>query len=206
MTTARRTRALATAALLLAAVTGCADDAPQAKPTESPSSSASSPTPTQTKRPTDSEVAADRASQVVRDYFSAVDLLRQQPNRPLKKLKSVAISTQLAAQENLMRNQRSAGHRQLGNTEIAALKVQSVNLNNANPEAGQVPTVQVDVCWDVSQVDVVDSSGSSVLSRDRKLRAWTRYLVANYEWETNPDRGWRVAGGEDLERSPCGAS
>lgn len=105
-----------------------------------------------------------------------------------------------------MRRQRSSGYRQLGSTEIADLKVQSVNLQNTNPAAGQVPTVQIDVCWDVSQVDVVDSSGSSVIAPDRRVRAWTRYLVANYEWETNPDQGWRVAGGEDLERSTCAAS
>lgn len=61
----------------------------------------------------------------------------------------------------------------------------------------------IDVCWDVSDVDVLDRTGQSVVTPERADRGWTRLIVANYSWTSDPDSGWRVAGGKDLEKSPC---
>ena len=70
--------------------------------------------------------------------------------------------------------------------------MQSVNLDNTDPQAGQVPTVQIDVCYDVSGVDVLDKDGKSVVTPDRPETGWVRYSVANYQWKEEPT-GW-VAG------------
>jgi hypothetical protein len=148
-------------------------------------------------------VAAD---EVVRNYFAAVDLLRQQRERPLSELKTVAVGTQLAAQKRLLQEQRRHRRRQIGDTKLTELKIQSTNLDNSDPRAGRVPTVVVDVCWDVRWVDVVDKHGKSVISASRPDAGWTRYTVANYKWAADPSGGWRVAGGEDLKRAPCAAS
>ena len=135
-----------------------------------------------------------------------VDQLRSDPATDLKQLKSVATSAQLNAVETLIGRQRDEGQRQTGTTSINELQVQSVNLDNSDPKAGKVPTVVIDVCWDVSKVDVLDKSGESIVSPNRPDTGWTRYTVANYEYAANPTGGWRVATGQDLKKTPCAAS
>ena len=61
------------------------------------------------------------------------------------------------AQQRLFKKERRQGLVQTGQTRIAELQVQSVDLDNSDPKAGRVPTVQVDVCYDVSDVDMVDA-------------------------------------------------
>ena len=90
--------------------------------------------------------------------------------------------------------------------DVAELTVQTVNLDNSDPKAGKVPTVVIDVCWDVSKVDVLDKSGASIVSPDRPDTGWTRYTVANYRYADNPTKGWRVATGQDLKQTPCSTS
>ena len=69
-----------------------------------------------------------------------------------------------------------------------------------------MPTVQIDLCFDVSDVDVVDKNGDSVISPDRPDTGWIQFLVSNYQWGTDPDGSWRVASSQDIERAPCKAS
>ncbi len=212
MTNVRATKARATAALLLVAVTACSNGdnvpaqsgSPAASTSPTPSSQA--PTTAPTTPSSETELAAETASTLLLQYFATVDQLRQQPKRPISELGAVATSTQLAAQKKLIQDQRSNGLHQTGSTTIAKLAVQSVNLDNADPTAGKVPTIQIDVCYDVSGVDILDSRGRSVVSPDRPDNGWVRYSVANYEWDTNPRAGWRVASGTDLKRAPCAAS
>jgi hypothetical protein len=143
---------------------------------------------------------------VVRRYFAVLDELRQRPDTPIRTLSNVATSSQLAAEQKLVRGERGKGLHQVGATRIADLKVQSVNLDNADPSAGKVPTVAIDVCWDVSSVDILDSNGHSVVAHGRANTGWTRYTVANYHWSQDPTHGWRIATGQDLKKSPCAAS
>lgn len=212
MTNVRATKARATAALLLVAVTACSNGDNAPAQTGSPAASTSltptpqAPTTAPTTPPSETELAAEAASTLLRQYFATVDQLRQQPKRPISGLGAVAISTQLAAQKKLIQDQRSNGLHQTGSTTIAKIAVQSVNLDDADPTAGKVPTIQIDVCYDVSGVDILDSLGRSVVSPDRPDNGWVRYSVANYEWDTNPRAGWRVASGTDLKRAPCVAS
>ena len=203
----RRALSVATAVLLLVAMTSCADDGGD-DPTASGSSTPSSPAPT-TSSPTpqsESERASDAASARVEKYYATVDKLGQDPKAGLDQLSTVATSLQLSAQRNALKSQRKTRQRQTGNTKVVQVQVQSVNLDNSDPKAGKVPSVQVDVCWDVSDVDVVDGDGKSVVSSNRPETGWTRLTIANYDYETNPANGWRVATGHDIERTPCHAS
>ena len=203
----RRAVSVATAALLLVAMTSCADDDGNDS-AASGSSTPSSPAPT-TSSPTpqsDSERATDAASAVLRRYYLVRNQLRQHPDRALRMLTSVAISTELAAQRNLFKQERKEGLHQVGETKVAKLRVQSVNLDTSDPEAGKVPTVQIDLCFDVTHVDVVDAKGKSVVKPDRPDTGWIRFLVSNYEWDKHPNGGWRVASSQDIERTPCDAS
>ncbi|GAB3655128.1 hypothetical protein G7072_02240 [Nocardioides sp. HDW12B] len=207
MTTSRGARAIAAAALLLVAMTSCANDGQDPAANASPTPSSSTPTPTATATPpSDTELASEAASATLRKYYDVRNQLRQNPSRPLSLLDQVAISTELAAQKNLFKKERKQGLHQVGATKVAELEVQSVNLDNSDPKAGKVPTVQIDLCFDVSKVDVVDADEKSVISLDRPDTGWIQFLVSNYEWETDPDAGWRVASSKDIERTPCEAS
>ncbi|TYL51849.1 hypothetical protein FXB39_07945 [Nocardioides sp. BGMRC 2183] len=205
MTSARRFLISATAALLLAAGAGCANNGESpdaAEPTAevSPTATASA----STTRPTSpTEGASAQSEALIRDYYALRDELRQDPEVPLSELDAVATSVELSAQKRLLENERAQGQTQEGDTAIADLKVESVNLDNSDPDAGKVPTVLVDVCWDVRDVDIVDRSGKSVVSPDRPDAGWIRYTVANYHWDKDPEGGWRVATSRDLEKTPC---
>lgn len=207
MTYSGRISVLATVTAVAIAVGGCASDGnvPAASPSPSPSSPAPT-TATTTTPPSDSEVASEAASVVLRKFYAVRNRLRQDPSQPLTLLDDVAISTQLAAQQQLFKKERKQGLHQTGETRIAELEVQSVNLDNSDPKAGKVPTVQIDICLDVSRVDVIDKDGKSIISPDRPDTGWIQYLVSNYQWDTDPDGGWRVASGQDIEREPCEAS
>ncbi len=204
MTNSRGALSLATAVLLLVAGTSCADDDgdptdPRSNPPAS-SPSSSSPTPTS---PSESATAA--ATATVNDYYAVRNELRRDPTQPLSRLKSVTISTELTTQQTLFKRERKQGLHQTGETKVVELQVQSVNLDNSDPQAGKVPTVQIDVCFDVSGVDVLDADGKSVVSPERPDTGWIRYSVANYEWDSDPDGAWRVASSQDIERTPCDA-
>lgn len=206
MTNVRTLTISATAALLLIAGGGCADDGNGPGTTGSPSPSSTPPSSSTSSPRTDSEQAGEDASSVLRNYFSVVDGLRQQPDKALDPLKTVATGSQLSAQQKLIGGERTKRRRQVGDTAIAELKVQTVNLDNSDPSTGKVPTVTIDVCWDVSNVDIVDSSGRSVVSPDRPPTGRTRYTLTNYKWADDPARGWRVATGQDLKQKPCAVS
>jgi hypothetical protein len=196
----------ATGALVLAAVTGCAsgNDSPASEPQTTTSSSIT--TKTTVTPPSDTEVASKAAAGLVRRYYALRDHLRQHPSTPLSKLKTVATSTELKAQEALFKRERGMGLHQTGDTEISKLTVQSINLDNSDPKSGRVPTVQVDVCYDVSKVDILDRNGHSVVNSDRPDTGGIRYTVANYHWASDPKGGWRVATSQDLKQTPCPAS
>jgi hypothetical protein len=208
MTNARRFSLLATATAVAIAMGGCASDGNDPEATPTPTSSSSSPAPTTTS-PTpqsESEIASDAASAVLRQYYDVRNQLRQDPSTSLRRLDDVAISTELAAQKNLFAKERKQGLRQTGETKVVQLDVKSVNLDNSDPKAGKVPTVQIDLCFDVSDVDVVDKNGKSVISPDRPDTGWIQFLVSNYKWKTDPEGGWRVASSQDIERAACKAS
>lgn len=196
----------ATGMLMLAAVSACGGtDADPPATVEPSSTSPRSPTTSASLRSPSDEASAD-ATEAVRNYFTVVDQLRSDAAAALKKLRSVATSAQLNAVETLIGRQREEGQRQTGTTAINELTVQSVNLDNSGPKADKVPTVVIDVCWDVSKVDVLDKSGKSIVSPDRPDTGWTRYTVANYTYAADPTGGWRVATGQDLKQTPCAAS
>jgi hypothetical protein len=201
MTTFRGMGVLATALLMLSPVTACAKDGrdPSSNPTASATRTAPpSPSP-------ESEKASEAASATVRRYYGVRNRLRQNPKESLSLLGAVAISSELAAQRNLFKKERERGLHQVGNTKVAELEVQSVDLDNSDPKAGMVPTVQIDLCFDVTDVDVVDADGKSVVDSGRPDTGWIQFLVSNYEWDTDPKGGWRVASSKDIEREPCDA-
>jgi hypothetical protein len=206
MTNAWNLRRLATVTVVAIAVGGCASSGGKA-PAADRSVTPSSTTPTtNTAPPSQSDVAATAASALVAKYYATVDKLGKQPTASLADLSTVAIGVQLSAERTFLTSQRKAKETQTGDTTIVKLDIQSVNLDDSDPSAGKVPTVQIDACWDVSRVDVVDASGKSIVSSSRPNTGWTRLTVANYHYAIDPRGGWRVVTGADLKKDPCAAS
>lgn len=198
----RPVSALAIAGILLLAA-ACSDGPDEVAPGAEMSSS---PIATGTKPPSDAELASEAAVTAVRTYYAVRDDLRKNPEESLNRLEAVAASTELSALRNLLKRERRDGLRQTGDTKIAELTIQTVSMANPGPHGGKVPTVQVEVCYDVSGADLLDRAGKSVVSPDRRTTGWIRYSVSNYEWESDPTGAWRVASSEDLTRTPCAAS
>lgn len=195
--------AWATGAMVLAAASGCGGSSADPPPTTPVTTPASSVPPT-SATPTDPSMAAVAdATKLMRRYLAVLDTVRSSRHGNVAKLKSVATSSELAGLENLVRRQQDEGQRQIGATVLSKLAVQSVNLANSDPAEGKVPVVVIDVCWNVSSVDLVDQNGKSVVPPSRPDTGWTRYTVANYRYARNPHNGWRVATGQDLKQAPC---
>ncbi|MFE5291412.1 hypothetical protein ACFQ8T_04470 [Isoptericola sp. NPDC056618] len=194
-----------TAVLLLAVLVACTPST-EASPTPTPTTTSSTSTPTSDPSPsptTDSEVAAQNATELLHQYYAVIDALGAEPDEPLSRLESVAISKDLSVWEQQLKRDRRDGYRQTGETKLVEVAVGSVNLDNSDPDAGTVPTIQLDVCYDVSGVDVVDADGKSIVADDRADTGWVRHTVSNYSWDTDPDDGWRVSTSVDLEQAPC---
>jgi hypothetical protein len=196
----------ATGILMLAAASACGDGGAAPPPTSESSSTSPSEQTSSASASSPSDAASSYATDAVQSYFAVVDQVRSDPAADLKKLQSVATSAQLSAVETLIGRQRAEGQRQTGATAINETRVQSVTLDNSDPKAGKVPLVVIDVCWDVSKVDVLDKGGKSIVSPDRPDTGWTRYTVANHRYSADPSGGWRVATGQDLEQTPCPTS
>ena len=196
----------ATGILLLAAVSACGSNDADPPPTAPATTSASTAPKTSASPTSPSAQASSDAEAAVTRYYSVLDELGRDPTSSLSKLNTVATSTQLSAMRTVLRQQHARHERQTGSLVIADTKVQSVNLDNSDPSAGKVPAVVIDVCWDVSNVDIVSAKGTSIISPSRPDRGWTRLTVANYKYAADPRGGWRVASGQDLKQAPCAAS
>lgn len=200
-------RASVVAAVALLAVAGCTTGVADPSPTPSATTTTSappsvSPTPSPT---TESERAAASAEALVREYYRVTDAVAKDPT-DLEPLESVSTSADLLTLQNELTPWERDRWHQTGDSKIIRLTTQSVSLDNSDPDQGVVPAVQVDVCYDVSTLDVVDESGTSQIEADRPDRAWERLWVANYDYAADPDDGWRVADGKTLEREPCAGS
>ncbi|MCF4123718.1 hypothetical protein L1785_22415 [Antribacter sp. KLBMP9083] len=121
----------------------------------------------------------------------------------LESLSSVAGATELTRLQDQFTTWAQDGWRQTGEVRILDAVVQTVSLNGADPLAGEAPTVQVDVCFDVSGLDIVDSFGASQVAAGRPDRGWERLSITNDDFANDPDGGWRVADVETLEQEPC---
>lgn len=198
----------ATGAVTLAAVSACGGNEPQADPPNpsTPARSTSTATPSRTSPTSASDAAAAHASGLVRRYFAVLDELGQNRASNLKALASVATGSELGAEQSFFRNLHRRGERQSGDTLIAVVKVWSVHLEKPDSATNTVPTVVVDVCWDVSEVDVFGRNGKTIVGPNRADTGWTRYTVTNVRFAADPSGGWRVASGQDLKKAPCADS
>jgi hypothetical protein len=206
----RRAAAGVTAAGLLALTAACNTGSPEAttgtEPTASPTppsavTPSGSPTPAPTESLDPEERAIQQAEDALREFYRATDMLGANPNASLARLKQVAVSRELYEQRREFREQRMDRHRQIGRIKIAEMEVTDIDLTNRpKQQPPEIPFVEIDICYDVTDVNVVDESGESVVLPSRRERAKAEFGVVNYDWP-DPD-GWRV-GYSTVMGQPC---
>ena len=108
-----RAKRLAAASSMLLVLGACSDgsDEPGNEPTATSTTTSPTPTDTETSPPSAVEVASQAAEAKVREYYDVRDQLRQDPSAPLSRLRTVAISIELAAQQRLLHDGAEPGLR-----------------------------------------------------------------------------------------------
>lgn len=169
------TKLLAT--MMLAAVcsvtlTGC-DDGTATPPTVSSTQSATTPTgsssstPTPTKSMTPEQQDLHDAAQAIVTYWKVLDQAASDPKANLNLLATVARAQALAQWQSTLAAYRSKGWVQSGNS----------TLGDVVAEKADKDTFTVTACRDATGVDVVDSSGKSVVENTRPDRQRFTYTV-----------------------------
>ena len=189
--------AIAVAALALSACNSTGDpgsNTATAATTSAPATTDVSPTastPTPTKSTEDEAIAA--AEKMSPLYFPVGDSSIAAPDKfDREELKKVAISTALDDMQNLMSAFQNQQFKASGSTEVESITNPRVDLKlDLKKSPPDVPTVQLDVCIDVSKLNVVDKDGKSAIPADRKPRQLWRVGVSNYEYPKAD--AWRVA-------------
>lgn len=132
-------------------------------PTPSTSATSNTPTPEPSASPSPTPTADPGAAavEVVTRYFKLLDSLYQDPDKPGDDLRKV--STGDARRESIasINNLRGKGQVQVGDS---VLRNASAGIPKGDVGEQQV---SVQVCIDVSDVDVVDKDGKSVVAKGR---------------------------------------
>ncbi len=196
--------ALALGAIVLTTACTAAPSPSGSSSTSMPSKTPSSATtPTGRTSTSSQEEATVLAEQMVRTYFRTKDESLFDPTKFSEDdYKAVAISSELTNLRNLHGAAVSQKLKQIGYTNVVAASNPRVDLANkpkSNPP--EIPTVQFDVCYDVSKVNIVDASGKSVVPAGRPGRGIMLVGVSNYSY---PDTAqWRVSFTKVQEGKKC---
>lgn len=193
--------AIATGALLL--VGGCSggtnssDSTVATTSATSTSATTSSPTPTSP----DPDAPEVRAEAALREYFRVHDACMHDPTKSKPTcFDKVAVSSALEDLRNGLSASQAAHSRQIGDSKVVTVKQTKIDLTNKPKETPpSIPTVTFSVCYDVSDVNIVDYKGRSLVPADRRPRGVETIGVVNYEY---PDpAGWRVGFTEATSKS-----
>ncbi len=155
-------------------------------PSASPTSVSASPTPTSTLDP-DQEAA----QAAVVEYFRALNAVRSDPEEDFQQVADITTGSYTSALSEVVNNYRSIGAVQVGESTYTYGNVGPVT------ETEDVRSVEVQVCSDSTNSDMVDANGDSVLDPDRGRFVETLFDVI----EVN--NGWRINGGQSEEVESC---
>lgn len=201
----RQTLSVLLATLVVVLAASCTGDAPLPSPgTSSATPTTSTASPTSPPSPTPEDEAALRAEEVVRAYLRAqTDCLTDPPATEITCFDSVAIGTELLERKNALTGARTMETRVTGEIVVASIELRDVDLRMdlaASPPV--VPTVSFGVCADVSEFNVVDKAGQSIVPPDRAPVSPLEVSVYDYEY---PDQTqWRVGYVVTAEDLACG--
>lgn len=173
-------------AVALTSCTGGSD------PTPTTTSGSSSPVATMSA-PTTSTSSSDpavAATEAVTRWWVTVDKVSQDPAVPISDLLKVSRGAAYQTWAQEAQRQRARGWRQIGDTVLVSRSAAKI----ADVESRSAMSVQV--CYDVSKVNMVDATGKSVVAAERVARARATYVVVKYS------DGWFVVS-DETKGVPC---
>jgi hypothetical protein len=153
MRTKRRSAAVTLVLAAALAATGCTPEAPRAE----------TPTPTSTPLFASDEEALAAAEEAYAAYLAVVDEVLSEGGLNPDRIQSAAGEEALAQAIADAREFSAAGYRTTGTTSLVSISLQ---FHNAHA-VGDEEVVRAYVCEDVSQVDLLDRDGKSLVSPTR---------------------------------------
>ncbi len=157
-------------------------------PTASPTPTVASPSPSPTSTLTPEQEAAQAAAV---EYFRALNAVRSDPDADFQQVANITTGTHTAAEAELLNDYRSKGIVQVGERSYTYKGVGPV------VEAGGVRSVEVYVCSDSTNSDMVDAAGKSVLDPNRlRFVDFTLDVV-------EVGNSWRINGGQSEAVESC---
>lgn len=138
------------------------------------------------------ETAVDRADEVARAYYRAqTKCLTNPKDSPPTCFDAVAVGTELLNMRNALSSAQQMQTRVIGDIAVVSVTPTKVSLaNDAKATPPVVPTVTLRVCRDLTNFNIVDKNGKSIVPAGRKPRGVDVVSVYNYELP-NPAK-WRV--------------
>ena len=155
----RSTARVAVVALLIVALSGCAST-PDPQPTPTPSATAAAPV-----FASDEEALA-AATEAYAAYQSVADLVLSEGGADPSRIEAVVSAELAKAEIESSRKAQQQGLKSIGKSTFDMVELQSFNAHAAGDEI----VVTVYLCSDISNIDVVDATGQSVLKADRVVR------------------------------------
>lgn len=186
---ARRLTAAAGIAALALLVSSCTgQDDPVAEPT--PSSAApttSAPTSSSVVPVSAEDQAVAEATELVTAYYAEIDRVNIDPNADANTLRDVTANEAFDLQLRTALQTKARGLTQIGNVRVLDVTPFSIDLSSdATAQPPKYPTIVMDTCIDVSEVNVVDAEGKSVVASTRPPQSAARVDVVQFDF------GWRV--------------
>lgn len=185
-------------AALLALTTACnngsaQDDGSSSSPSPSDGTSAAE-SPTEEKDPEDQAIAD--ATDAVQRLYATENKLNHNPRLPLSQLKKVAAGKALKGSRAVLKSIRDDGLTVTGDRTLEIDKVLHVQL-------GKTAKVELQVCYDVTNVKVTDKNGNSAVTKDRLDRAIATYVVTNDQYKKKPSKAWIVTQSAETGAQSC---
>jgi len=138
------------------------------------------------------DAAAAAAEEILRAYYRSFPVcMSDPPNSTSTCFDKVAIGTELTNRRNTLASAQAMQTRATGSITLLSVERRAVDLKSkVNETPPTVPTVIFRVCADVSEYNVVDKDGKSIVPADRKPHGLLDVSVYNYKL---PDASqWRV--------------
>jgi hypothetical protein len=188
----RAVLAAAGAAMILGSCTTDGDQGTELTPSNTAPLTAPSPTAEPTPEPTmlSPDEAEERAQTAVEAYLALFDELDMDPDTDLAELRQVAHGRALDWATHQITSRRKAGHTGVGAQVVSDFTVTAVELDPDDSAEVEYPSVELTACVDISNTDIVDEDGNSVVPADRLDRVLVDYIVWNIGWPD--DQHWRV--------------
>ncbi|MFC0682447.1 hypothetical protein ACFFGH_31845 [Lysobacter korlensis] len=153
------TGALALASIATALALGVATPEAQQKPTPPPAAATPEPLDIETPKPapvTDKDEAEDAAEVTVAQLVDATNQILQRADGEIAGIETIAAGFVRGELEALAAERAEEGLKQVGDAKVASVDIAKADLES------DPATMTIEVCIDVSDIDVVDAGGNSL--------------------------------------------